>query len=114
MNGSKTEGKSQVATHADNGSHFFWLHWVLVAAHGLCSCVAPGLSCLPTCGNYGFPGGTVIKNLSANAGDAGSVSDLGGSPGGGSGNPLQYSCLGNPMDRGAWWAIVRRVAQSQT
>ena len=51
----------------------------------------------------GFPGGSVVKNPPANAGDAGSVPDSGISPGK-NGNPLQYSCLGNPMDRGAWWA----------
>ena len=53
---------------------------------------------------WGFPGGSVVKNLPANAGDsgdAGSNPGLGRSPGGGNGNPLQYSCLGNPMDRGA-------------
>ena len=46
-----------------------------------------------------FPGGSVVKNLPANAGVAGSVPGLGRSPGEGNGNPLQYSCLGNPMDR---------------
>ena len=46
--------------------------------------------------------------------DLGSVSGLGRSPGGGHGNLLQYSCLGNPVDRGAWWAIVLGVAKSQT
>ena len=46
--------------------------------------------------------------------DTGSITGLGRSPGGRHGNPLQYSCLGNPMDRGAWQAIVHRVAQSQT
>ena len=56
----------------------------------------------------GFPGGSVLKNLPASAGDAGdlgSIPGLGRSPGGGNGNPLQYSCLKNPMGRGAWWAI---------
>ena len=48
----------------------------------------------------GFPGGSVVKNLPTSAGDMGSVSGLGKSPGGGNGNPLQYSCLENPMDRG--------------
>ena len=62
----------------------------------------------------GFPCGTVAKNLSAKAGDAGSVPESGRSPGEGNGNPLQYSCLGNPMDRGAWWAIAREVAKSWT
>ena len=50
----------------------------------------------------GFPGGSVIKNLPANAGDAGSIPELGKSPGEGNGSPLQYSWLENPMDRGAW------------
>ena len=52
--------------------------------------------------SLGFPGGLVVKNLSANAGDAGLNPELGRSPGGGNGNPLQYSCLGNPMDRESW------------
>ena len=46
--------------------------------------------------------------------DKGPVPELGGSLGGGPGNPLQYSCLENPMDRGAWWAAVHRVAKSRT
>ena len=50
----------------------------------------------------GFPGGSVVKNLPADAGDVGSIPELGISPGGGNGNSLQYSCLGNIMDRGAW------------
>ena len=57
------------------------------------------------------------KNLSASAGDirdTGSVPGLGRSPRGGHNNPLQYSCLENPVDRGAWWAIVIRVTKSQT
>ena len=49
---------------------------------------------------WGFPGGSVVKNLPSNAGDAGSIPGSGRSPGEGNGNPLQYSCLGNPMDRG--------------
>ena len=59
----------------------------------------------------------VVKNLPANAGDikdAGSIPRLGRSPGGGNGNPLQYSCLENPMDRGAWRATVYRVTKSWT
>jgi len=65
----------------------------------------------------GFPGGSVVKNPPANAGDAGDVGlipGLGRSPGEGNGNPLQYSCLENPMDRGAWWATVHGVTKSQT
>ena len=56
-----------------------------------------------------FPGGSVVKNLLANAGDVGDVGlipGLGRSPGGGTGNPLQYYWLGNPMDRGYPWATV--------
>ena len=49
-----------------------------------------------------------------NAGDPGLIPGLGRSPGGGNGNPLQYSCLENPMDRGAWWAIAHRIAKSWT
>ena len=60
----------------------------------------------------GFPGGSVVKNPPANTGDAGSIPGWGRSPGEGDGNPLQYSCLGNPMDRGAWEATVHAVAES--
>ena len=62
---------------------------------------------------WGFPGGRVVKNLPANAGDVGFIIALRRSPGGGNGNPLQYSCLENPMDRGAWQATVHRVTKSQ-
>ena len=64
-----------------------------------------------------FPGGAVVKNLPANAGDITDMSSIPGSgrsPGKGHGNPLQYSHLENPMDRGAWLATVRRVAKSWT
>ena len=50
---------------------------------------------------FGFPGDSAVKNLPANAGDVGLIPGLGRSPGEGNGNALQYSCLGNPMDRGA-------------
>ena len=63
---------------------------------------------------WGFPGGTVVKNLPANAGDLGSIPGSGRSLGEGNGNPLQYSCLGNPVDREAWRATVHGVAESQT
>ena len=56
--------------------------------------------------SHRFPGGSVVKNLPANAGDTGSILGLGRYPGEGNGNPLQYSCLRNPMDRGAWWATI--------
>ena len=59
----------------------------------------------------GFLGGSVVKNLPANAGDAGSIPGMGKSPGEGNGNQLQYSCLGNPIDREAWCATVQEVAK---
>ena len=65
----------------------------------------------------GFPGGSVVKNLPASAGDArdmGSVPGSGRFPGEGSGNPLQYPCLENPMDRGAWWGRVHGVTKNRT
>ena len=58
-----------------------------------------------------FPGGSGVKNWPASAGDMGLILGLGRSPGEGNGNPLQYSCLGNPLDRGAWQAIVHSVAK---
>ena len=61
-----------------------------------------------------FPGGSVVKNLPAKAGDLGWISGLGWSPGEGNGYPLQCSCLENPMDREAWWATVHGVRKSQT
>ena len=54
----------------------------------------------------GFPAGSVVKNPPASARDAGSIPELGRSPGEGNGNPLQYFCLGNSIDRGAWWATI--------
>ena len=54
----------------------------------------------------GFPGGSVVKNLSTNAGDMIWIPQLRRSPGERNGNPLQHSCLGNPTDRGAWQATV--------
>ena len=61
-----------------------------------------------------FPGGSEDKASAYNAGDLGSIPGLGRSPGEGSGNPLQYSYLKNPMDGGAWWATVHRIAESDT
>ena len=62
----------------------------------------------------GFPGGLDGKEFAFNEGDPGSVPGSGRSPGEGNDNPLQYSCLENPMDRGAWWATVHGVAKSWT
>ena len=62
----------------------------------------------------GFPDGSVVDNPPVNAGDAGSIPGSGRSPGEGNGNPFQYSCLENPMERGAWCYTVHRVAKNQT
>ena len=63
----------------------------------------------------GFSGGSVVKNRPDNAGAVRSIAGLGRSPGGRNGNPLQYSCLDNPIDReGAWQATVHGVAKNQT
>ena len=63
---------------------------------------------------YRLPSGSVVKNPPANAEDTGLVPGLGRSPGEGNGNPIQYSCLGNFMDRGTWQATVHGVAKTQT
>ena len=65
-------------------------------------------------GALGFQSGSVLKNPPANAGDAGLIPGSGRSSGEGNGNPLQYSCLQNPMDGGAWQATVHGVIKSQT
>ena len=62
----------------------------------------------------GFPGGSDGKESACNEGDLGFITGLRKSPGGGHGNPLQYSCLENPMKRGAWWTTVHGVAKSRT
>ena len=64
--------------------------------------------------HVGFSSGTLVKNPLANEGDAGSILGSGKSPGEGIGNPLQYFCLKNPMDSGAWWATIHGVAKSWT
>ena len=61
-----------------------------------------------------FPGGSDGKESACNVGDLGLIPGLRRSPVGGHGNPLQYSCLENPMNRGAWWATVHGAAKSQT
>ena len=66
--------------------------------------------CLP----IGFPGGSDGKMSAYNVGDPGSIPGSGSSSGEGNGNPLQYSCLENPMDRGTWWATVHGVTESET
>ena len=61
----------------------------------------------------GFPGGSEVQVSACDVGDLGSIPGSGRSPGEANGNPLQYSDLENPMDRGAWWATVHGVAKSQ-
>ena len=61
-----------------------------------------------------FPGGSNGEESACNVGDPGSVPGLGRSSGGGHGNPLQYACLENPIDRGAWWATVHGIAELDT
>ena len=73
-----------------------WLYFYLTAEESLRIC---------------FPGGSVVKNLPVSVGDAGSIPGSGRFPGGGSDNPLQYSCLENPSDRGTWWAPVYGVSK---
>jgi len=66
---------------------------------------------------WDFSGSSEVKNLPAMQemqGDTSSIPGLGRSPGEGNGNPLQYSCLENPMDRGAWWVTVHGVAKEST
>ena len=64
--------------------------------------------------HLGLPGGTVVKNSPACAGDMGLIPGLGRSPGEGNSNPLQYTCLKNSMNKGAWWTTVHGVAQLET
>ena len=92
-------------------------------SHTVCTnCLASSLTSITIsdfiqalpCINGGFPGGSNGKESACNAGDPGSVPGLGSSLGERNGNPLQYSCLENSMDRGAWWATVHRVEKSWT
>ena len=80
----------------------------------MCVCV-----CVCVCINMhmGFPGSSVVRNLLVNAGATGDLSSIPGSrrfPGEGNGNPLQYSCLESPVDRGAWWATVHGATELDT
>ena len=73
-----------------------------------------GYQASPSMGFWGVPCGSAGKESACNVGVLGSISGVGRSPGEGNGNPLQYSCLGNPMDGGAWWVTVHGVAKSLT
>ena len=98
----------------------WWLSWLRICLQ----CGRPGFHSwvgkiwwrrerLPTPVFSGFPGGSAAKESACSVGDLGSIPGLGRSPGGGNGNPVLYSCLENPMDRGAWRAAVRGVAEGQ-
>ena len=76
--------------------------------------MSPEQNCPQLRTSEGFPHGSVVKNPPASAGEVGSIPGSGRSSGEGDGNPLQYSCLENPKDRGAWWAAVHGVAESDT
>ena len=98
-----------------SGPYFF----LLAFPDSLLKCSGPGLAGFQGLAEFtlGFPSGSVIKNPPANAGDArdvGSIPGSGRSPGVGNGHPLQYFCLENPMNRGAWRATVHGVAKIQT
>ena len=89
------------------------LQWPLLGGTTLC-CSGPLFSESPeVLGTRGFPGGSDRKESAYGVGDTGSIPGLGRSPGEGNGNPLQYSCLENPMDRGAWRDTVHGVAKRQ-
>ena len=83
-------------------------------SYGLGSCQSDGNYQYKIKNLKGFPGGSDNKESTCNAGDLGLIPGWGRSPGKGNGNPLQYSCVENPMDGGAWWATVHRVAKSWT
>ena len=96
-----------------SGEMFYLLcNNLLIPLDSFCFKVYLGLNGLSLL--WGFPGGLGGKESVCNAGDPGSMPGSGRSPGEGNGCPLQYSCLGNPGDRGAWWATVHRVEKSQT
>ena len=75
--------------------------------------LTPFINCA-SAGRKVFPGGSFTHESACSAGDLGLIPELGRSPGGGNGNPLQYSCLENSTDRGAWWATAHGVTESDT
>ena len=79
----------------------------------MCMCVTESLCCTLKTLLGNFPGGSEVKASASNAGNLGSIPGSGRSPGEGNGNPLQYSCLKNSMDRGVWWVTVQGVTKSQ-
>ena len=99
------------------GSHRVGHDWSDLAAAAAAGDLMIRTLCFHCCGprfDPGFPGGSDIKESACNAGHPGSIPGLGRSPGEGNGTPLQYSCLENPVDGGAWWAAVHGVPKSPT
>ena len=94
--------------HKENALVLFRLHYFYQSAGNLREIESSWLPML------GFPGGSEVKASACNVGNLGSIPGSGRSPGEGNGNPLQDSCPENPMDGGAWWAIVHGVAKSWT
>ena len=90
-----------------------WLHWSLFNLFYLFIFIH-FFKCSKFYSDLVFPGGSEVKVSASNVGDLGSIPESGRSPGEGNGNPLQYSCLENPMDGGAWWATVHGVAELDT
>ena len=88
--------------------------WGQVLCYSGFHCVSFRYLILPSVSIWGFPGSSEDKASACNVGDPGLIPGLGRAPGEGNGNPLQYSCLENPMDRGAWWATVHGVAKIRT
>ena len=91
-----------------------YCHLILVLTIWWCPCVESSLGLLENSVCYSQHGGSEVKASACNTGDLGLIPGSGRSPGEGNGNPLQYSCLENPMDGGAWWATVHGVAKSWT
>ena len=102
-----------VDTHTcTDASYFIWLDSLTLSSADIAAPYAYFYLALSLFYFKGYPRWlSRVKNLPAKAGDVGLTSRLGRSPGEGNGNPLQQSCLGNPMDRGAWWATVRGVTK---
>ena len=88
-----------------------WMFILICSNLALCICTHWDLSKFQPMPFRGFPDSSLIKNPPTNAGDTGLIPGSGRSPGEGNGNPLQYSCLGNPMDKGAWQATVHGVTK---
>ena len=93
---------------------YYSIHSFIHLIWSLSACDKPDFRVIIGSSTRGFPGGSEVKASACSVGDLGSIPGLGRSPGEGNGNPLQYACLENPMDGGAWWIRVHGVAKSRT